>query len=59
MPDRPELLRGTIGLRPSLAFSVLLVCHVFAGLSCVIWGAAAGLNPKRRGRHPAFGRVYV
>jgi hypothetical protein len=41
------LLRLVIGL------------HIAAGLSAVASGAAAMLAPKRRGRHPRAGRLYL
>jgi hypothetical protein len=58
MNDLPDRLAPLIGHQPTLLFSALLVCHVFAGMTCVATGAAAALSPKRRGRHPAFGQVY-
>src|SRR5262245_37950326 len=58
MPDLPERVAPFIGHQPTLLFSVLLVFHVFAGMTCVASGAVAALSPKRRGRHPLFGRVY-
>ncbi len=58
MQDLPERLAPLIGHQPTLLFSVLLVPHVFAGMTCVATGPIAALSPKRRGRHPAFGSVY-
>jgi hypothetical protein len=58
MSGLPDLLAPLIGHQPGLVFSVLLVVHVFAGLTCVATGAAAALSPKRRGRHPILGRIY-
>lgn len=54
----PDLLRPVVGEPVSLAFSLLLVVHVFAGLTCVIAGGVAIASRKRRGRHPWFGAVY-
>lgn len=54
----PDLVSPLVGERVSLAFSLLLVFHVFAGLTCVVTGAVAIISPKRRGRHPWFGDVY-
>ena len=33
--------------------------HVVFGLTCVVSGAVAMLSPKRPGRHPAAGSIYV
>lgn len=41
-----------------MLFSVLLACHVLAGLTATVCGAAAMLVPKRRGAHPVLGRIY-
>lgn len=38
---------------------VLIVAHIAAGLSAVIFGAAAMVAPKRPGRHPRRGRLYL
>ena len=56
--DLPELLEPLIGHQPTWLFSVLLVFHVFAGMTCVSMGAIAALSPKRRGRHPVLGLIY-
>ena len=37
----PELVSPIVGERVSLAFSLLLVFHVFAGLTCIVTGAVA------------------
>jgi hypothetical protein len=58
MQDLPEQLAPLIGHMPTLLFSVLLVPHVFAGMTCVATGAIAALSPKRGGRHPVVGGVY-
>jgi hypothetical protein len=58
MQDLPERVAPFIGHTPTLLFSVLLTCHVFAGMTSVASGAVAALSPKRRGRHPVVGRVY-
>jgi len=50
---------GSLGVHnPSPIFTVLLVFHVLAGLTCVITGALAILSKKRHGRHPRFGTIY-
>jgi len=56
--DLPERLAPVIGHQPTLLFSVLLVFHVFAGITGVATGAIAALSPKRPGRHPVLGGVY-
>jgi hypothetical protein len=53
-----DLLAPLVGERASVAFAALLVCHVPAGVVCVVAGAVATLSPKRRGRHPRFGTIY-
>jgi hypothetical protein len=40
-------------------FAAALVVHILAGLSCVVAGALAATAPKRPGRHPLAGTVYV
>lgn len=40
-------------------FFTALGFHVAAGLTCVASGALAGSAPKRPGRHPKAGRVYL
>jgi hypothetical protein len=58
MPDLPDLLAPLVGERPSAPFSLLLLIHVPAGLTCVVTGTVAMLSKKRPGRHPRFGEVY-
>jgi cell division protein FtsW (lipid II flippase) len=58
MQDLPDRLAPLIGHQATMLFSVLLVIHVLAGMTSVATGAIAALSPKRRGRHPAMGRVY-
>jgi hypothetical protein len=41
-----------------MVFHVVLVCHIAAGLTCVITGIVAMLSKKQPGRHPRFGTVY-
>lgn len=53
-----DALSAAIGERVSLAFALLLVCHVLAGLTCVITGPVAMTARKRKGRHPRFGTTY-
>ena len=38
---------------------LLISTHILAGLTAVIAGATAMLAPKRPGRHPNAGRVYL
>jgi hypothetical protein len=40
-------------------FGTALAAHVLAGTTCVIAGALAATARKRRGRHPASGRIYL
>jgi hypothetical protein len=42
----------------SPAFLAVVGVHVFAGLTCVVAGAAAMLSRKGRGRHSRMGTVY-
>jgi hypothetical protein len=58
MDELPDLLAPLIGHQPTLIIGVILVFHVFAGITCVLTGAAAALSPKRGGRHPILGRIY-
>jgi len=53
-----EQLSRLVGAPVTLAFGLLLVVHIVAGLTCVISGAMALLSKKQPGRHPAFGEVY-
>jgi len=39
-------------------FSVALIAHVLAGLTCVVTGALAASAPKRAGHHPRSGTIY-
>jgi uncharacterized membrane protein len=39
-------------------FLAVVGIHIPLGLICVIVGAVAMLNKKRRGRHSSFGKVY-
>jgi uncharacterized membrane protein len=38
---------------------IIIVIHITAGLTAVVAGAVAMLAPKRRGRHPYSGRIYL
>jgi hypothetical protein len=63
MPEVPLHLAGkgqVAGLIPpgSTTFHLLLAVHIVAGLTCVVTGAVAALNPKRPGRHPRLGTLY-
>jgi hypothetical protein len=42
-----------------MIFFLPLLVHILAGLSCVIIGIVAFSVPKRRGRHPRWGRYYL
>ena len=42
-----------------LSFFLPLVVHVWAGLTTVITGIVAFSMPKRRGRHPRWGALYL
>lgn len=53
-----ELLGRLVGAPVSLAFGLVLVVHIPAGLTCVVTGALALVSRKQRGRHPAAGEVY-
>jgi hypothetical protein len=54
-----EVVTRLVGAPVPLGFGVVLVIHIAAGLVSVIAGALALLSPKRRGRHPRAGEVYV
>jgi hypothetical protein len=43
----------------SLFFLLPLIMHVLAGLTTVITGIVAFSQPKRRGRHPRWGKRYL
>jgi hypothetical protein len=51
-----RLVPGAQHLSPP--FVLLLLVHFPVGLTCVVTGAVAAFNRKRRGRHPNFGTVY-
>jgi hypothetical protein len=40
-------------------FLTIVAIHVLLGLACIITGAVAMLSPKRQGRHPNFGTIYL
>src|SRR5438445_403162 len=40
-------------------FVGVLAVHVVAGMTAVVAGAVAAFAPKRRGRHPRAGRVFL
>lgn len=42
-----------------MALQVLIFGHVLLGLTATITGAAAALSPKRPGRHPRRGLLYL
>ena len=39
--------------------ALVIVLHIAAGLTAVVAGAVAMLSPKRPGRHPLAGRIYL
>jgi hypothetical protein len=60
VPDLPGLLTPIVGVRPpSTLFGRVLLVHLPPGATAVINGQIAGASPKRRGRHPNAGRIYV
>jgi hypothetical protein len=54
----PDLVTPVTGRPISLAFALLLGCHILAGLTALASGAVAMLSRKRRGRHTRFGEIY-
>jgi hypothetical protein len=42
-----------------MALRILIACHILAGVTATISGAAAILAPKQPGRHPSRGRTYL
>jgi hypothetical protein len=54
------LIRQALGvdIPDSPAFSLALVVHVAAGLTCIVTGVVAMTARKRPGRHPRFGSIY-
>ncbi len=42
-----------------MLLEAVIVVHISAGLTAVVAGAAAMLAPKRAGRHPRRGHVYL
>jgi hypothetical protein len=42
-----------------MALRILIGCHILAGLTAALAGAAAMLAPKRPGHHPRRGRTYL
>ena len=60
MPDLPALLTPIAGVRPpSTLFGLVLVVHIPAGATAFVNGLIAAASPKRRGRHPGAGRIYI
>jgi hypothetical protein len=59
MPSDTTIVAGIEVPSTSPLFLTVVGIHVVFGLACVIAGAVAMLSPKRQGRHPTFGRVYV
>jgi hypothetical protein len=42
-----------------MALRILIACHILAGATATLAGAAAMLAPKRPGPHPRRGRTYL
>jgi uncharacterized membrane protein len=59
MPSDTTIVAGIEVPSTSPLFLTVVGIHVVFGLACVIAGAVAMLSPKRQGRHPTFGTVYV
>ena len=58
--DLPGLLTPIAGVRPpSTMFGLVLLVHIPAGATAFINGLIAAASPKRRGRHPGAGRIYI
>jgi hypothetical protein len=58
MPNDTTIVTGIEVPSTSPLFLAIVGIHVLLGLTCVISGAGAMLSPKRRGRHPTFGKIY-
>jgi hypothetical protein len=58
MPSDTTIIAGIVVPSTSPRFLAIVGMHVLLGLACVISGAGAMLSPKRRGRHPTFGKIY-
>lgn len=61
MPGLVDLLSRIVpsARHLSVLFGVLLLFHILAALTCLVTGAVAARSPKRPGRHPGFGTVYL
>lgn len=64
MPDPPPgspaiLLTDLRTGGEHMLLRIVIAVHVAAGLTAVVSGATAMLAPKRRGRHPHAGTVYL
>jgi hypothetical protein len=60
MPDLADLVGRLVpgAQHLSVAFVVLLLVHVPAGMTSVATGAVAAASKKRPWRHPRFGTIY-
>ena len=58
MPGDSTIIAGIKVPSTSPFFLAIVGVHFLLGIACVISGADAMLSPKRRGRHPMFGRIY-
>jgi len=61
MPDLADLAARLVpgADHLSVPFATMLLVHVPAGMTSVVTGAIAAASPKRPGRHPRFGIVYL
>ena len=57
MPGDWTIIAGIKVPSTSPFFLAIVGVHFLLGIACVISGAGAMLSPKRRGRHPMFGRI--
>jgi len=58
-PDEVTVVLGIPIPSTSPTFLTIVGLHVAVGLVCVVAGAIAMLSPKRSGRHPTFGTIYI
>jgi len=59
MPDPTIVILGLEVPDAGPVFLTALAVHVAAGLAGVSTGALAAFSPKRPGRHPLVGRIYL
>jgi hypothetical protein len=58
MSEPSTVIAGIVIPSTSPVFLGVVAFHVAVALVCVITGLVAMVSPKRRGRHPDFGRIY-